>query len=138
MAVDIGDHYDILGVDRNADTDAIRSAWRRFARRHHPDVAKGRGAARRFIRIQEAYEVLSDPQRRRRYNAWLERISPSRPPHPRTATTRPPRTGAANGGASARHRGFQLDVLGIIQVGVEVGSAGVARAAFPPRRTHGR
>ena len=58
------DYYKILGVDRNADKKTIKSAYRRLARRHHPDVAKSTDAAERFKELSEAYEVLSDQGKR--------------------------------------------------------------------------
>jgi DnaJ-class molecular chaperone len=69
MAVEFKDYYRILGVDRNADDKAIKSAYRKLARKHHPDVSKGAGAAEKFKEINEAYEVLSDPEKRRRYDS---------------------------------------------------------------------
>ena len=69
MAVDFKDYYRILGVDRKADDKTIKSAYRRLARKHHPDVAKGKDSADRFKEIAEAYEVLSDPEKRRRYDS---------------------------------------------------------------------
>jgi DnaJ-class molecular chaperone len=69
MAVEFKDYYRILGVDRNADDRTIKSAYRRLARKYHPDVARDRGAAERFKEINEAYEVLSDPEKRRRYDS---------------------------------------------------------------------
>ena len=69
MAVEFKDYYRILGVDRNADEKVIKSAYRKLARKHHPDVAKGPGAADKFKEINEAYEVLSDPEKRRRYDS---------------------------------------------------------------------
>jgi len=70
MAVDFKDYYKILGVDRKADDKTIKSAYRRLARKHHPDVAKGgKDSAERFKEINEAYEVLSDPEKRRRYDS---------------------------------------------------------------------
>jgi DnaJ-class molecular chaperone len=68
MAVEFKDYYRILGVDRTADDKAIKSAYRRLARKFHPDVAKGKDAGERFREINEAYEVLSDPEKRRRYD----------------------------------------------------------------------
>ena len=69
MSVEFKDYYAILGVDRSADDKAIKSAYRRLARKYHPDVAKGKDAAGdRFKEISEAYEVLSDPEKRRRYD----------------------------------------------------------------------
>src|SRR6266403_325803 len=69
MAVDFKDYYRILGVDRKADDKTIKSAYRKLARKHHPDVSKGAGAAEKFKEINEAYEVLSDPEKRRRYDS---------------------------------------------------------------------
>src|SRR5207247_86336 len=69
MAVDFKNYYRILGVDRKADDKTIKSAYRRLARKHHPDVAKGKDSADRFKEINEAYEVLSDPEKRRRYDS---------------------------------------------------------------------
>src|SRR2546427_6280281 len=68
MAVDFKDYYRILGVDRKADDKTIKSAYRRLARKYHPDVAKGKDTTDRFKEINEAYEVLSDPEKRRRYD----------------------------------------------------------------------
>jgi curved DNA-binding protein len=69
MSVEFKDYYAILGVDRSADDKTIKSAYRRLARKYHPDVAKGKDAAGdRFKEVSEAYEVLSDPEKRRRYD----------------------------------------------------------------------
>jgi len=69
MAVDFKDYYRILGVDRKADDKTIKSAYRRLARKYHPDVAKTKDATERFKEVSEAYEVLSDPEKRRRYDS---------------------------------------------------------------------
>jgi DnaJ-class molecular chaperone len=69
MAVEFKDYYKILGVDRKADDKTIKSAYRRLARKHHPDVAQTKDATERFKEISEAYEVLSDPEKRRRYDS---------------------------------------------------------------------
>ncbi len=64
------DFYDLLGVTRDADVHAIKRAYRRLARRLHPDINPGDGvAAVRFRAVVEAYETLSDPGRRRDYDA---------------------------------------------------------------------
>jgi len=68
MSVEFKDYYRILGVDRNADDKAIKSAYRKLARKYHPDVAKTKDAGERFKEIGEAYEVLSDREKRRRYD----------------------------------------------------------------------
>jgi DnaJ-class molecular chaperone len=69
MAVAYKDYYKILGVERNADAKAIKQAYRRLARKLHPDLNPGsKGAADRFKEVNEAHEVLSDPEKRRRYD----------------------------------------------------------------------
>jgi curved DNA-binding protein len=64
------DFYEILGVSRNASQDEIQQAYRKLARTYHPDVNSDPGAEDRFKDISEAYAVLSDPQTRRRYDAF--------------------------------------------------------------------
>jgi molecular chaperone DnaJ len=67
-----GDYYDILGVSRDADKDQIKKAYRRLARKYHPDVNKEAGAEERFKEINRAYEVLSEPETRARYDRFGE------------------------------------------------------------------
>src|SRR5437879_750239 len=69
MPIDFKDYYQILGVERKADDKTIKSAYRRLARKHHTDVAKGKDSTERFKEINEAYEVLSDPAKRQGYAA---------------------------------------------------------------------
>lgn len=64
------DFYEVLGVARDAGPDDIQRAYRRLARESHPDVNKTPDAERRFQEIAEAYDVLSDPDARRRYDAF--------------------------------------------------------------------
>jgi curved DNA-binding protein len=64
------DYYDILGVGRVAGQDEIRSAYRKLARKFHPDVNKAKDAADRFKEVQEAYDVLSDAEKRRQYDQF--------------------------------------------------------------------
>ena len=62
------DYFKVLGVDRGADNDAIKRAFRKLARQHHPDVNPGdAGAEAKLKEVSEAYEVLSDPDKRARY-----------------------------------------------------------------------
>jgi curved DNA-binding protein len=65
------DYFKVLGVDRGADNDAIKRAFRKLARQHHPDVNPGdAGAEAKFKEVSEAYEVLSDPDKRARYEQF--------------------------------------------------------------------
>jgi len=73
MAVEFKDYYRILGVDRSADDKAIKSAYRKLARKYHPDVAKGKDTGDRFREITEAYEAAPRPARSRRAAGWHAR-----------------------------------------------------------------
>jgi curved DNA-binding protein len=68
MALTYTDYYEVLGVPRDADQDAIRRAYRKLARKYHPDVNSDSDAEDRFKQLGEAYEVLSDPEKRERYD----------------------------------------------------------------------
>jgi DnaJ-class molecular chaperone len=69
VAVTYKDYYQILGVPKTADAKAIKQAYRKLARKHHPDQNPGnKAAAERFKEINEANEVLSDPEKRQRYD----------------------------------------------------------------------
>ena len=69
MAVQFRDYYETLGVPKTATEDEIRKAFRKLARQHHPDVSKDKATAEeKFKQINEAYEVLGDPEKRKKYD----------------------------------------------------------------------
>ena len=67
-----GDYYETLGIERNSSKEDIKRAYRRLARKYHPDVNKDPGAEERFKEINRAYEVLSEPETRARYDRFGE------------------------------------------------------------------
>ncbi|MBI1908880.1 MAG: J domain-containing protein [Deltaproteobacteria bacterium] len=63
------DYYEVLGVSRNAPAGEIKSAYRRLARKYHPDVNKGdKGAEEKFKEISQAYDILGDPEKKKKYD----------------------------------------------------------------------
>ncbi len=64
------DYYDVLGVPRNASQEEIKRAYKRLARQYHPDINKSPDAEEKFKEINEAYQVLSDPEKRRQYDLF--------------------------------------------------------------------
>jgi curved DNA-binding protein len=64
------DYYEVLGVPRTASQQEIQRAYRKLARQYHPDVNKDPSAENRFKEISQAYDVLSDPDTRKRYDAF--------------------------------------------------------------------
>lgn len=106
------DFYDVLGVDRRASADEIRRSYRKLARQYHPDVNREAGAEEHFKEINEAYEVLSDTERRSSYDRFGH---------------------AANGMGGRDPFGFGGSPFGDLFESFFGGSAGGNRRAAPPR-----
>ena len=69
MAAEFKNYYDVLGVTRDASAENIKKAFRKLARLYHPDVAKDKiTGEKKFKEINEAYEVLGDPEKRQQYD----------------------------------------------------------------------
>src|SRR6202167_6551522 len=65
------DYYQTLGVERGASEDDIRKAYRKLARKHHPDLNPGdKSAEEHFKKVQEAYDILSDPKKKQMYDQY--------------------------------------------------------------------
>ena len=103
--------YDTLGVPKNASADEIKRAYRKLAREHHPDASGGDEA--RFKEIQGAYDVLSDPEKRKAYDAWGTR------------------NGRGTAGGGPQFQDFDLGDLGDIFGGLFGGGGGFGRARRP-------
>ena len=71
MAETKRDYYEVLGVDRNADEGTIKSAYRKLAKKYHPDMNPGdKVAEQKFKEASEAYAVLSDAEKRKKYDQF--------------------------------------------------------------------
>src|SRR3970282_2215288 len=96
--------YDVLGVSRGAPQKDIRAAYRKLARKHHPDVnPNDRTAEARFKEINQAHEVLSDPDKRKKYDKYGDRWEPpakKEEPQRRRSAGSWARHGPANGSYS--------------------------------------
>lgn len=119
------DYYAALGVPRDADAEAIKKAYRKLARQHHPDVSKDAGAEARFKEVAEAYATLKDPEKRAAYDQ-LGRQRPGEEVHP------PPQWEQAFGGGDAFADMDLADLLAALQRGAHRGRGGQPQ----PRRGH--
>ncbi len=95
------DYYASLGVGRKATADEIKRAYRRLARKYHPDVSKEKDAEERFKEIGEAYEVLRDPEKRAEYDSFGQRKPGEE--------FRPPPDSGSDFSRSERHTGDHSD-----------------------------
>jgi curved DNA-binding protein len=120
------DYYDIIGVSRDADAKEIQRAYRKLARQYHPDVNKDPGAEERFKEISQAYDVLSDPDTRRRYDAFgpdFQRVPEGVDPETWARAQRgggPGRGRTASGSAHAGFEGFEEVRFGDFGEGVDI------------------
>jgi len=89
-------HYEVLGVQAGASLETIRQQYRLLVRRFHPDVNPAPDAKEHFIRIQEAYQVLSDPERRKHYDALLTMEQQKHAERQRQAESRRAKTSSAS------------------------------------------
>jgi curved DNA-binding protein len=121
-AVGASDHYEALGVGRDASEDDIRRAYRRLARQYHPDVNKEPGAEDRFKAVSEAYDVLRDPEKRSQYDRYGSNWRAAREAERqgRGAGARPGGGGGGGGGFEGFDGGGGFD-----DVRVEFGEGGV-------------
>lgn len=107
MAVKFQDYYQTLGVKRDASQEEIQRAYRKLARKYHPDMNKEPGASDKFKQIGEAYEVLKDPEKRQKYDTLGENWKAGqefRPP--------PGWEGQFRGAGGAGGGGFQFETGG--------------------------
>jgi len=120
MAVEFRDYYEVLGVARDASQADVKKAFRKLARVHHPDVAKDKSTAEeKFKEINEAYEVLSDPEKRKKYDTlganWNQQGGP------------PPSGGGYSSGPMPGGAEFQFDGTGFSDFFEQYFSGGGAR-----------
>jgi len=120
-----GNYYDILGIKKNASSDEVKKAFRRLARKHHPDAG---GEEEKFKQINEAYEVLSDPEKRTQYDQYGQYFSQGVPPG-----------GAPGAGGSGRPGtggGFRVDQVDIGDIFGDIFGGASRAGAAQPRRGH--
>jgi curved DNA-binding protein len=122
------DYYDTLGVKRGASADEVKRAYRKLARKYHPDVSKERNAEAKFKDVQEAYEVLKDPEKRATYDRLGRDYRPGQ-------QFRPPPDWEQHFGQSGGHRFSDLNGFSDFFSTLFGGAAGPSfggQGGFPP------
>jgi curved DNA-binding protein len=119
------DYYKILGVERDAKAEDIKKAYRRLARKYHPDVSKEAGAEEKFKEVNEANDVLSDPEKRSTYDQ-LGSYQPGQ-------DFRPPPDWAGRGGGFSGGGDFSDFFAQMFGGGAEMGGRGHRRSRAAPR-----
>lgn len=115
------DYYDTLGVSKNATADEIKKAFRKQARKHHPDAG---GSEEKFKEVNEAYEVLSDPEKRQQYDQFGQYFGGNVPPG-----AGGPSAGAGPFGGGAQYANVNVGDLGDIFGDLFSGFGGAAAGA---------
>jgi molecular chaperone DnaJ len=110
------DYYDVLGVEKNADDAAIKRAYRQLAKKYHPDVSTESDAEAKFKEVQEAYEVLSDSQKRAQYDRFGHQAN------------------NGQGFNTSGFGGFDFDINDIFSSFFGGGASGGRRSSGPRRR----
>jgi curved DNA-binding protein len=114
MAVnDFKDYYQVLGISKNASSDEIKRAYRKLARKYHPDLNAGdKQAEARFKEVNEAQEVLSDPDKRRKYDQYGQYWSKMGQPDVSTGNSTGTYTRSANPGVNVDFGDFDFGQYG--------------------------
>ena len=121
------DYYEVLGVDKNASEKDIKMAFRRLAKKYHPDVSKEPDAEEKFKEAQEAYAVLSDENRRKQYDQFGHAAFDNG-------------SGGAGGFSGFDFSGFDFSDIfdNLFDFGMGGGSFGFSRGNKRSRKTKGR
>src|ERR1700729_4505888 len=119
------DYYDTLGVKRGASADEVKRAYRKLARKYHPDVSKERNAESKFKDVQEAYEVLKDTEKRATYDRFGRDYRPGQ-------QFRPPPDGEQPFGQSGSHRFSDLNGFSDFFSSLFGGAGGAGSSGFAP------
>ncbi|OGV47901.1 MAG: hypothetical protein A2017_02310 [Lentisphaerae bacterium GWF2_44_16] len=119
MSVKFRDYYEILGVSRNVNAEDLKKTYRKLARKYHPDINKSSDAEGKFKEIAEAYEVLGDPEKRKKYDSlganWKNGQDFTPPPGGFSGGRRGGQSAGWSffgGGRGASSKGFSSDEFG--------------------------